>query len=263
MKFLLISAFAVASSLGDQTEMNVYDLKTPLASPLEGWDLGGVASVVKGVEERDFVQLTSDEQSKRGTLWHNTPLLQNNWEVEFDFRVRGHGSEFFGDGFAFWFAKEPKLEGSVFGSSDMFHGFGVFFDTFDNGHVDRQAYPFISVMYGDGTQSYENADRGLQQGTSSCHAGASQSLCRSGGACVCACVNGVNGCAACPMCVCRNCWFGCPCCQTESKCEVTGRGSRLEKRAVSGAACSCLFCSALLRLPRAPLFGLCTAHPRQ
>ena len=188
MKLLLISAFAVASSLGDQTEMNVYDLKTPLASPLEGWDLGGVASVVKGVEERDFVQLTSDEQSKRGTLWHNTPLLQDNWEVEFDFRVRGHGSEFFGDGFAFWFAKEPKLEGSVFGSSDMFHGIGVFFDTFDNGHVDRQAYPFISVMYGDGTQSYENADRGLQQGTSSCHAGASLSLCRSGGARVCACV---------------------------------------------------------------------------
>ena len=190
MKLLLISAFAVASSLGDQTEMNVYDLKTPLASPLEGWDLGGVASVVKGVEERDFVQLTSDEQSKRGTLWHNTPLLQDNWEVEFDFRVRGHGSEFFGDGFAFWFAKEPKLEGSVFGSSDMFHGIGVFFDTFDNGHVDRQAYPFISVMYGDGTQSYENADRGLQQGTSSCHAGASLALCRSVcvRACVCVCV---------------------------------------------------------------------------
>ena len=120
------------------------------------------------------MQLTTDEQSKRGTIWSSRPwntAVHTNWQVEFKFRVRGHGSDFFGDGFAFWFVEDPNHPGQVFGSKDMWNGIGVFFDTFDNGQREKQAYPFISVMYGDGTQSYENADHGLQTGVNTCHSG--------------------------------------------------------------------------------------------
>lgn len=48
------------------------------------------------------------------------------------FQVHGQAANLFGDGFAFWYAKELGEMGDVFGSRDFFTGIGVFFDTYSN-----------------------------------------------------------------------------------------------------------------------------------
>ena len=72
------------------------------------------------------------------------------------FKVHGSGKELFGDGFAIWYAREPKIigkylndlshhavrsnspigillcPGPVFGYVDYFHGLAIFMDTYSN-----------------------------------------------------------------------------------------------------------------------------------
>ncbi len=37
-----------------------------------------------------------------------------DWEIQFQFKVYGHGKELFGDGFTFWYAQERNILGIIF-----------------------------------------------------------------------------------------------------------------------------------------------------
>ncbi len=58
-----------------------------------------------------FVRLTSDSQSKAGGLWNTIPVTYPDWETHIHFKVHGTGKELFGDGFAIWYVRDPKLGG--------------------------------------------------------------------------------------------------------------------------------------------------------
>lgn len=49
-----------------------------------------------------------------------------------EFKVHGSGKRLFGDGFAFWYARDRMVLGPVFGSKDHFVGLSIFFDTYSN-----------------------------------------------------------------------------------------------------------------------------------
>jgi hypothetical protein len=76
-----------------------------------------------------LIHFPSDPNSRSTTQ----PLSTAHWVVEFEFRVHGHGTRLFGDGFAFWFVTDRNVRGSIYGSKDNFNGLGVFFDTYANG----------------------------------------------------------------------------------------------------------------------------------
>ena len=135
----------------------------------------GDASLAVSGERNPSIRLTEDEPAKKGSLWTKDALanLGDEWAVEVEYSVTGKGSEYFGDGFAFWITRQkPRAEGGgdVFGSQDRWHGLGVFFDTFDNGNRNRQTHPHVTAMMNDGTLSYTNGDIGTQGGIPSCHA---------------------------------------------------------------------------------------------
>ncbi len=58
-----------------------------------------------------YVRLTSDSQSKAGGLWNTIPVSYPDWEMHVHFKVHGTGKELFGDGFAIWYVRDPKLGG--------------------------------------------------------------------------------------------------------------------------------------------------------
>jgi hypothetical protein len=58
-----------------------------------------------------FVRLTSDSQSKAGGLWNTIPVSYPDWEMHVHFKVHGTAKELFGDGFAIWYVRDPKLGG--------------------------------------------------------------------------------------------------------------------------------------------------------
>ena len=97
------------------------------------------------------MRLTFDTQSKFGGLWNAVPVDYPDWEMQVNFQVHGTGKEFFGDGFAIWYVRDPKLTGEifrneetklhrassttsgpVFGYSDYFYGLAIFVDTYAN-----------------------------------------------------------------------------------------------------------------------------------
>ena len=39
------------------------------------------------------------------------PVTYADWEMHVQFHVHGEGKGFFGDGFAIWYARDPKLDG--------------------------------------------------------------------------------------------------------------------------------------------------------
>lgn len=99
-----------------------------------------------------YIRLTSDSQSKAGGLWSAVPVTYPDWETHIHFKVHGTGKELFGDGFAIWYARDPKIigkvrsppfssiahfpprldSGPVFGYTDFFHGLAIFMDTYSN-----------------------------------------------------------------------------------------------------------------------------------
>lgn len=74
------------------------------------------------------------------------PVRSRDWEVVLSFKVSGSTGELFGDGMAFWYAKEPGELGAVFGSKDHFHGLAVFLDTYSNHNgVHSHGHPYIRL----------------------------------------------------------------------------------------------------------------------
>ncbi|EGD79950.1 hypothetical protein PTSG_10232 [Salpingoeca rosetta] len=126
---------------------------------IPNWDFYGSTVVTD-----DYIRLTPDRQSRRGSLWNTVPFNPPGdeeypgFEINLQFRVHGQGTRLFGDGMAVWYTKDRALEGPVFGNQDKFIGMGVFFDTYSNLHQGHSQY--ISVMFGDGMLSYDHDSDG-------------------------------------------------------------------------------------------------------
>jgi lectin, mannose-binding 2 len=59
-----------------------------------------------------YVRLTFDHQSKAGGLWNSIPVTYPDWEMHVNFKVHGKRVGFFGDGFAIWYVRDPRLIGT-------------------------------------------------------------------------------------------------------------------------------------------------------
>ncbi|KAL7669566.1 hypothetical protein ACOME3_010218 [Neoechinorhynchus agilis] len=115
------------------------------------------------------IVLTRDERSRQGAVWNLQQVLFPYWEVEIEFQVTGSGSDLYGDGLVFWYAKEAMIDGPVFGYKDYFHGLGVFMDTYNNHNGEHShEHPYISVMINDGTKHYDHDRDGTHTQLSGC-----------------------------------------------------------------------------------------------
>lgn len=117
------------------------------------WDLMGTAMVTP-----DHVRLTPDLQSRQGAVWSRIPLFLRDWELKVHFKIHGQGKKNFnGDGLAFWLTKDRMQIGPVFGNMNQFTGLGIFVDTYPNADKTHdRAFPYISVMLGNGTLTYDH-----------------------------------------------------------------------------------------------------------
>ncbi|XP_074525390.1 lectin, mannose-binding 2-like b isoform X4 [Halichoeres trimaculatus] len=136
-----------------------------LAKPYRGlgfssssqWDLMGTAMVTP-----DHVRLTPDLQSRQGAVWSRIPLTLRDWELKVHFKIHGQGKKNLnGDGLAIWLTKDRMQNGPVFGSTNQFVGLGVFVDTYPNNDRNHdRAFPYVSVMLGNGTLTYDHDSDG-------------------------------------------------------------------------------------------------------
>lgn len=92
---------------------------------VEGWKLNGQAAF-----HENFLRLTNDRQSRRGSLWSTSKMDRDEWSATLRFRVSGQGRKLFGDGLGVWFTdKASYVEGSLHGTTNSFKGFGIILDT--------------------------------------------------------------------------------------------------------------------------------------
>ncbi|KAM7416897.1 hypothetical protein PAMA_018803 [Pampus argenteus] len=164
----LACLFAVAcvlmgQSLADNQDFMEEFLKREysLAKPYRGlgfsgssqWDLMGTAMVTP-----DHVRLTPDLQSRQGAVWSRIPFYLRDWELKVHFKIHGLGKKNLnGDGLAIWLTKERMQNGPVFGNINQFTGLGIFVDTYPNAdkYHDR-SFPYVSMMLGNGSLSYDH-----------------------------------------------------------------------------------------------------------
>eukprot|EP00027_Filamoeba_sp_ATCC50430_P012517 CAMPEP_0168569900 /NCGR_PEP_ID=MMETSP0413-20121227/16427_1 /TAXON_ID=136452 /ORGANISM="Filamoeba nolandi, Strain NC-AS-23-1" /LENGTH=525 /DNA_ID=CAMNT_0008602473 /DNA_START=190 /DNA_END=1767 /DNA_ORIENTATION=+ len=132
--------------------MTAHSFKAPfylVKGAISFWQIGGSTVITD-----DFVRLTPAEKSRQGWMWNAKSVSFPSWEVELNFRI-GSTSSLGADGMAFWYTKNSKREGPVFGSEDNWEGLGIFFDTFDN---DAQGdNPYISVVLNNGHTRYQDS----------------------------------------------------------------------------------------------------------
>ncbi|KAI3372937.1 hypothetical protein L3Q82_022733 [Scortum barcoo] len=117
------------------------------------WDLMGTAMVTP-----DHVRLTPDLQSRQGAVWSRIPLFLKDWELKVHFKIQGQGKKNLnGDGLALWLTKDRMQNGPVFGNMNYFVGLGIFVDTYPNADKTHdRTFPYVSVMLGNGTLSYDH-----------------------------------------------------------------------------------------------------------
>ncbi|XP_023220156.1 vesicular integral-membrane protein VIP36-like [Centruroides sculpturatus] len=133
---------------------------------IPNWDFVGSTMVTT-----NYIRLTPDQQSKRGSLWNNVPCFVRNWELQVQFAVHGKGKELYGDGLAIWYAKDPLQLGRVFGSKEIFHGLGVFLDTYANQNgPHNHGHPYVSAMVNNGTLQYDHDRDGTHTEIAGCEA---------------------------------------------------------------------------------------------
>jgi hypothetical protein len=58
-----------------------------------------------------YIRLTHDSQNQSGAIWSNHPVTYPDWEVQIQFKIHGSRNDFFGDGLAFWYVREPMSSG--------------------------------------------------------------------------------------------------------------------------------------------------------
>jgi len=162
---LLLSLFISKNIAVPDDKIMYYDIKNLSLHPpyiTEGlrsvdWSFGN-ATVM---EINNYIRLTPNLPSKQGWLWSKVPLISNNWEIEFEYKIHGNNKDGSsgnknsnnGDGFAFFFSPERAIEGDAFGNIQNFKGLGIFFDTFANSKH-GYLFPRISGMVGDGKLLY-------------------------------------------------------------------------------------------------------------
>lgn len=138
-----------------------YCLKPPfLAEDNTRWETGAGTTVEQG-----FVRLTPAAPGRQGYLWSRVPVSMTDWEVTFEVKIHSE-QQTGGEGMAFWFTSR-KMLGPVFGASDYWDGLGVMIDTF-NRDTETSAFPWITVIYNDGTQKYTAHDDGKSLSLGGC-----------------------------------------------------------------------------------------------
>jgi len=143
-----------------------FSITKPIAAgaTLQYWQPAGNAMLTD-----EHVRLTNDEQSKSGAMWTTFPCYVRDWEIHMQFKVHGHNSRFFGDGFAFWYAKERNILGPVFGSKDHFSGLALFFDTYANQNGEHaHEHPYISAQVNNGSLHYDHDRDGTHTELAGC-----------------------------------------------------------------------------------------------
>jgi hypothetical protein len=117
---------------------------------LEGWAVGGSAKVFN-----TFIRLTPDKPSKTGWIFNTSPAESGDWTAIFRFRISGKSEKLSGDGMAFWFTDTQSFRpGRIFGSTDIFRGIGIVFDTFVNDHSHKD----VMVVVGNGVDPVSLTD---------------------------------------------------------------------------------------------------------
>lgn len=143
-----------------------FSITKPIAagSTLQYWQPAGNTMLTD-----EHVRLTNDEQSKSGAIWSTFPCYVRDWEIHLQFKVHGHNSRFFGDGFAFWYAKDRNTMGPVFGSKDYFSGLSLFFDTYANQNGEHaHEHPYISAQVNNGSSHYDHDRDGTHTELAGC-----------------------------------------------------------------------------------------------
>lgn len=135
-----------------------------LSQTIPNWEFFGSTIVTS-----NYIRLTPDTQSRQGGIWNTVPYETKYWQIEVTFKVHGHGSELFGDGFAIWYVKDPPKGGPIFGNKDYFVGLGVILDTYANQNgVHPHGHPYISMMINNGTLHYDHETDGIHSELAGC-----------------------------------------------------------------------------------------------
>ena len=101
-----------------------HSFQAPFQRTIQNWSHGAGTFINDKV-----IALTPAKPQRTGYLWNNQPVLMTDWEVVFEFKVTGATQGSAGEGMAWWFASQPELLGTVYGSTDYWLGLGLFFDT--------------------------------------------------------------------------------------------------------------------------------------
>ncbi|XP_029367369.1 VIP36-like protein [Echeneis naucrates] len=160
--FVTLSVLSSHSLANEQDFMEDFlKREYSLAKPYRGlsfssssqWELMGMAMVTP-----DHVRLTPDMQSRQGAVWSRIPLFLRDWELKVEFKIHGQGKKNLnGDGLAIWLTKDRMQNGPVFGNMNQFVGLGIFVDTYPNADKTHdRTFPYISIMLGNGTLSYDH-----------------------------------------------------------------------------------------------------------
>ncbi|XP_069380418.1 lectin, mannose-binding 2-like b isoform X4 [Paralichthys olivaceus] len=178
LTWLLVAVCVLTGpSLADEQEFLEEFLKREysLTKPYRGlgfsssaqWDLMGTAMVTP-----DHVRLTPDLQSRQGAVWSRIPLVLRDWELKVQFKIHGLGRKNLnGDGMAIWLTRDRMQNGPVFGNMNHFTGLGIFMDTYPNADKTHdRTFPYISVMLGNGTLSYQHDQDGRRTELGGCTA---------------------------------------------------------------------------------------------
>ncbi|KAG0162672.1 hypothetical protein DFQ30_001540 [Apophysomyces sp. BC1015] len=107
------------------------------------WSLGG--DIIKS---EDFVRLSPSVPNTKGWIWSDIPNPYDEWEVEISFMVSGSYLHS-GRGLAFWYTKENKVDGPIFGSKDKWDGLSIWLDSANP----KTHTPTTMVILNDGTKA--------------------------------------------------------------------------------------------------------------
>lgn len=142
-----------------------YSFKPPYLAQKDGtvpfWEYGG-----NSIASAENVRVAPSLKSQKGAIWSKLPVTFDWWEVDLVFRISGR-SRIGADGLAFWYTTaQGAYNGTVFGSSDLWTGLGIFFDSFDNDN--KHNNPYIMAVVNDGTKIFDHANDGSTQQLAGC-----------------------------------------------------------------------------------------------
>jgi mannose-binding lectin 2 len=138
-------------------------------APFEDTDVAGQRLVGSNwktagttVVNKNFIRLTPDRQSKKGSVWSKKPVGVSAFSTVLQFRISGQGKTFFGDGIALWITQNSyHVDGIVHGSAEKFVGVGIVFDTFKNTE-NLAAHRDVTVLVNNGDKTYEMMTKDVQ-----------------------------------------------------------------------------------------------------